>query len=90
MEGLKLISLNINGLNCRKKQEIFFDFVKENNIKIVNLQEHNLKDSKHLIDKYYEHFHVIINESINLKGGIAVLIDKTNITSKILSIRKIL
>ena len=88
MDGFKLISLNINGLNCKKKQEIFFNFVKENYIKIVNLQEHNIKDSKNLFDKYYEHFHVIINESINLKGVAAVLIDKTAINSNILSIEK--
>ena len=62
--------------------------LKKNDIRIVNLQDHNIKDSKNLIDKYYEHFHVIINESINLKGGTAVLIDKTAINSNILSIEK--
>ena len=88
MEGLKLITLNINGLNCKKNQQLFFDFIKENNIKIVNLQEHNLKDSNVLIDVFYEHFHVIVNESIFLKGGTAVLIDKTSINSEIISIEK--
>ena len=80
---LNIMSLNINGLNCKKKQKVLYDFIKENNLNVINLQEHNLKDSNNLLDVFYEQFHVIINETINLKGGTAVLVDKCNINSKI-------
>ena len=72
----KFVTLNINGMNNRNKQQIIFDFIKENNFKFVNLQEHNLKDKNILLDIFYEHFHVIIKECISLKGGTAILIDK--------------
>ena len=65
----KIITLNINGLNCKKKQQNLFDIIQKNGYNIVNLQEHNLKKQDDLIDIFYEHFHVFINESINLKGG---------------------
>ena len=71
-----------------KKQKFFFDFVKENDIKVICLQEHNLKNSHDLLDIFYENFHVIINESILLKGGMCILADKTGINSKIISIEK--
>ena len=88
MMDLKLITLNINGLNCKKKQKLFFDFIIKNNIHFVNLQEHNLKNSNALSEIFYEHFHVILNESLNLKGGTAILIDKCRINSKIVKIEK--
>ena len=74
--SLRLMTLNINGLNCKKKQLLFFDFIKQNNVHFINLQEHNLKDKNNLLDIYYDNYHVFLNESIYLKGGTAVLIDK--------------
>ena len=50
--SLRLMTLNINGLNCKKKQLLFFDFIKQNNVHFINLQEHNLKDKNNLLDIY--------------------------------------
>ena len=83
----KLITLNINGLNCKKKQQSLFDFIHNNNFSIINLQEHNLKNKDDLIDIFYEHFYVYINESIHLKGGTAIFIDK-KITNNIIHVEK--
>ena len=84
---LKLITLNINGLNCDKKQELLYNFLLDNKVHIVNLQEHNLKDSTKLNAIFYDNFHVFINESINLKGGTAILIDK-KVTNNIIQVEK--
>ena len=86
--ALKIMTLNINGLNCKIKQKHLFDFIKDNHINLISLQEHNLKNSSDLLDIFYEQFHVIINESINLKGGTAILIDKNNMCSSIHKIEK--
>ena len=75
--SIKFITLNINGLCSQNKQKLLFDFIKTNNYKIICLQEHNIKDKSKLINIFYEHFDIVINESINLKGGTAVLIDKS-------------
>ena len=83
----KFITLNINGLNCRKKQQFLFDFINDNDINIINLQEHNLKKSDSLLDIFYEYFYIFINESIYLKGGTAILVDK-RLTNKIVHIEK--
>ena len=29
--AIRLITLNINGLNCEKKQQLLFDYIKEKN-----------------------------------------------------------
>ena len=84
---LKIMTLNINGLNSKKKQHLFFDFIRENNVHVINLQEHNLKDKANLIDMFYDYYHVFVNESINLKGGTATLIDK-RITDNIIQVEK--
>ena len=84
---LKLITLNVNGLNCDKKQELLYNFILKNRIHIVNLQEHNLKENKKLNSIFYDNFHVFINESINLKGGTAILIDK-RVTNTIIQVEK--
>ena len=85
--AVKLITLNINGLNCKKKQQNLFEYIQENNFNIVNLQEHNLKNQDDLLDIFKEYFHVFISESINLKGGTAILLDK-NITNNIIQVEK--
>ena len=50
---LNVMTLNINGLNCKKKQQLLYDFIKENNLNIVNLQEHNLKNGHNLLDIFF-------------------------------------
>ena len=54
--ALKLITLNINGICCEKKQKFLFDYIKENDIKIICLQEHNLKNSNDLLDIFMNIF----------------------------------
>ena len=83
----KIATLNVNGLNCQKKQQILFDFIQTNGLNIIGLQEHNLKQEDVLMDIFYDNFHVIINESINIKGGTAILIDK-RLTDNILQVEK--
>ena len=63
------------------------DFIITNNLDIINLQEHNLKNEKDLIDMFYYSFHVFINDAIHLKGGTAILIGKI-ITNNILNVKK--
>ena len=50
---LNVMTLNINGLNCKKKQQLLYDFIKENNLNIVNLLEHNLKNGHNLLDIFF-------------------------------------
>ena len=83
----KFITLNVNGISTERKQKLLFDFLKMNNLKIICLQEHNIKDKGKLMDMFYDNFDVVLNESINLKGGTAVLIDKS-LGCKILQIEK--
>ena len=85
--AVNLITLNINGLNCEKKQQLFFDYIQEKKFNIVNIQEHNLKSQDDLLDIFSEYFYVFINESINLKGGTGILIDK-RITDHIIQVEK--
>ena len=74
--AIKLITININGLNCEKKQQMLFDHIQQNNFSIINLQEHNLKSQDDLLDIFSKYFYVFVNESINLKGGTAILVDR--------------
>ena len=85
--AVKFITLNVNGICSEKKQKMLFDFIKMNNLQIISLQEHNIKDKKNLMSMFYEHFDIVLNECINLKGGTAVLIDK-NLGCKILQVAK--
>ena len=86
--ALKLMRVNIKGLNCKRKQNLLFDYIKENRINFISLQEHNLKNGSDLLYIFYEQFHVIINESINLL--IAILIDKNYMCTNIQKILKLL
>ena len=69
-------TLNINGLNCRDKQLQLIDFMFQNRIDILLLQEHNIRNDnvicKELDDKYI----VILNLAISHKGGTAILINR--------------
>ena len=56
--AIRLITLNINGLNCEKKQQLLFDYIQEKKLSIINLQEHNLKNQDDLIYTFKDNFHV--------------------------------
>ena len=64
-----------------------FDFIRNNNLDIINLQEHNLKNKKYKIDMFYYSFHVFINDVIHLKGGTAFSIG-INIINNIVKVKK--
>ena len=36
--AIKLITININGLNCEKKQQMLFDHIQQNDFSIINIQ----------------------------------------------------
>ena len=70
---LKIISLNINGINENIKQIKLVSFLQENSIDIAMIQEHNVKDLKK-IDYLNQFYHIILNKSILLKGGTLIAI----------------
>ena len=67
--------MNINGLNSDIKQRKFLTYLKEKSIDIVMVQEHNIKNIAKL-ECLLEYYNVILNQSILLKGGTLILIDK--------------
>ena len=50
----KFITLNVNGISTERKQKLLFDFLKMNDIKIICLQEHNIKDKGKLMNMFYD------------------------------------
>lgn len=74
-------------MSCNKKQQLLFEYIKENKFNIINLQEHNLKKREELLEIVNEYFYVFISETINLKGGTAILVDR-RITDNIISVEK--
>ena len=75
MINIKVIKLNINGINKPIKQVKLVSFLKNNSIDIALLQEHNVKDISK-IDYLNNFYHIIINKSILLKGGTLIAIDR--------------
>ena len=72
---LKLASLNINGLNTDKKQRLLHSFIVQHKLDIILLQEHNIRDDGKVA--YLEnHYSIIMNKSVNFKGGTCILIKK--------------
>ena len=72
---LKVITLNINGINDQIKQMKLVSFLQSNYVDIALIQEHNVKDIKKI--EYLNHsYHVIVNKSILFKGGTLIIIDK--------------
>ena len=75
MPKLKFATLNINGINNGTKQIKLVEYLNQNNIQIAAIQEHNIKTVSKFeyLEKYY---HVLINKSIQLKGGTMIIIDR--------------
>ena len=69
-------TLNINGLNNKTKQIQLIDFMKQNRIDILLLQEHNLKDSDSIGRELKDNYFISINNAICNKGGTAILINR--------------
>ena len=73
---INIASININGLNMDIQQKLLHQFIVQHRLDAVYLQEHNIKEDGKVefLEKYY---HVILNKSINLKGGTCILIKRT-------------
>ena len=87
MANLKIATLNINGMNELRKQELLIDFLRTENITCCFIQEHNLKCQSAVHDILSEKYDIFFNASIKLKGGTMILIDK-NIKYSVISYEK--
>ena len=63
-------------MNCKSKQLQLIDYMKNNYIDILLLQEHNIRYKNNLCNEMIDAYHVIINLSIAQKGGTAIIINK--------------
>ena len=73
---LKISTLNINGLNSVKKQDQLINFMKNNYIDVLMIQEHNIRDPV-VISKELDNFCFIsMNNAVCSKGGTAILINR--------------
>ena len=77
MENFNVVTLNINGLNEPRKQELLVDFLKTEKITCCFIQEHNLKCQSAIHDVISDKYDIFFNASIKLKGGTMILLDKT-------------
>ena len=73
---MNVVSLNINGINCKDKQLELVDYIKFKKIDILFLQEHNLRERNLICNELLELCDIFINLSVNQKGGTATLISK--------------
>ena len=74
--NLKIISLNINGMNEVNVQLQLLNYIKFKRLDIIFIQEHNLRDKSKLSNDLLKVCDVYINFSIFQKGGTAILINK--------------
>ena len=72
---MRLATININGLSTQQKQIKFHSFLSYHKIDIVLVQEHNVKD-KSTLDYLLNFYTVILNPTINIKGGTAIMYNK--------------
>ena len=73
---MKVVSLNINGINNVDKQLELVNYIKYKKIDILFLQEHNLRERNLICNELLELCDIFINLSVNQKGGTATLISK--------------
>ena len=69
-------TLNINGINNVNKQYQLIDFMKNNYIDILLLQEHNIRVHDAINKELDDFCHISINYAISSKGGTAILINR--------------
>ena len=70
---LIVATLNVNGMNNTSKQLQIINHVKQHNIDILMVQEHNLKSLDNIDDTFFKEFIIVINYTVNIKGGTAML-----------------
>ena len=73
---LRLLSLNINGLNNERKQLSLINYLNYHKIDIVLLQEYNIRENNVICKKLNELYDIVLNLSIAHNGGTAILIDR--------------
>ena len=73
---INIASINVNGLNSEKKQMLLHAFINQHKLDIVYIQEHNIREDGKItfLERFYQ---VIMNKSINIKGGTCILIRKS-------------
>ena len=84
---LVINSLNINGLNSHSKQFQLINFMRNNFIDILMLQEHNIRNDDAVNKELEEFCHISLNYAVSSKGGTAILINR-NLPFTILSEEK--
>ena len=84
--NINIASINVNGLNSEKKQMLLHAFINQHKLDIVYIQEHNIREDGKItfLERFYQ---VIMNKSINIKGGTCILIRKS--LSYILSLARL-
>ena len=83
-----ILTLNINGLNCKNKQLQVINFMKYFKIDILLVQEHHIRNKSEICNELNDFCYTCINLATCLKGGTAIFIDKRlhfNILSEELS-----
>ena len=69
-------SLNINGLNSKRKQGQLIQFMRYHSVDVLFLQEHNLREAKDIGNDLKDFCYISLNNAICSKGGTAILINK--------------
>ena len=77
MANLNIATLNINGMNEKKKQQLLLDYLRSEKITCCLIQEHNLKCQSAIYDIISDNYDIFFNASIKLKGGTMILLDKS-------------
>ena len=71
-----ICTVNINGLNDKRKQQQVIGFMKYHRIDILLVQEHNIRDCNAIGSELNDFCYVSINPAISHKGGTAILINR--------------
>ena len=74
---VKIISINVNGMNMEKKQHVLNNFFFRYNVDIICIQEHNITNMQN-ISVLGDYYHTYVNTCYQLKGGTAILIRKNS------------
>ena len=73
--NINIASININGLNTENKQKLLHNFITQHKLEIIYLQDHNIREDGKIafLERFY---YVIMNKSINMRGGTCILIKR--------------
>ena len=74
--NINIASITINGLNTENKQKLLHNFITQHKLEIIYLQEHNIREDGK-IDFLERFYYIIMNKSVNMRGGTCILIKRT-------------